>query len=137
MFGIIYTVVSIPLIVALWWPTRRIQRSGVLENHRSTRQMLGDARLTPAVFWQLDIIGIVLLIAVFALILVPFTIAGGQAAVPEQWRQAKVIVPLVLGVSCIPVWLWWESKAKYAMVPFSVCGHRQLVLYSLTSITAA
>lgn len=123
MFAIIYAVVSIPLIIALWWPTRRIQRSGALEHHRSTWEMLGATRLTTAVFWQLDIIGILLLITVFALILVPFTIAGGQASVAEQWRQTKVIVPLVLGVLCIPVWLLWEEKAQYPMVPVEVCGH--------------
>lgn len=121
MFAIIYTAAAIPLILTLWWPTRRIQREGELDNHLTTHQIFGTVRLAPAVFWQLDVIGIVLLIAVFALILVPLTVAGGQAAVEEQWNQAKVITPLVLGALCIPIWLWWQSVAKYPMVPFEVC----------------
>lgn len=78
--------------------------------------MLGKRRLAAAIFWQLDVIGIVLLIAVFALILVPFTIAGGAS---EQWTKGKVIAPLVIGLFCIPIWIWWETKAPYPMLPFT------------------
>ncbi|KAE9992485.1 hypothetical protein EG327_008874 [Venturia inaequalis] len=124
MFAIIYAAAATPLVLALWWPTRRIQGSGKLDNHPTTWRIFGTVRLAPAVFWQLDVIGIVLLIAVFSLILVPFTIAGGQAAVAAQWSQAKVIAPLVLGVVCIPIWLWWQSVARYPMVPFELLRDR-------------
>lgn len=76
----------------------------------------------------MDLVGIVLLIAVFALILVPFTLAGGYA---EQWKQAKIIAPLVIGVFCIPVWIWWEQTCKHPMIPFRVSctiKHGEVVL---------
>lgn len=79
--------------------------------------MLGTRRLAAAIFWQLDVVGIILLIAVFTLILVPFTIAGGAS---EQWSKPKVIATLIIGIFCIPVWIWWEKRAKYPMVPFTV-----------------
>ncbi|KAE8452619.1 hypothetical protein EG329_013878 [Mollisiaceae sp. DMI_Dod_QoI] len=121
MFAIIYTCVSIPLIVALWVPYRRAQREGALQNHRSPWQMLGFWRLATAIFWQLDVVGNILLVAVFALILVPFTIAGGAS---EQWSKAKVIAPLVIGLCCIPVWVWWEKRTRYPMVPFKLLKDR-------------
>ncbi|CAG8972102.1 hypothetical protein HYALB_00011234 [Hymenoscyphus albidus] len=115
MFAIIYAFVSIPLIVSLWLPYRRAQATGALDNYRSTLQMLGKRRLAAAIFWQLDVVGIILLIAVFALILVPFTIAGGAS---EQWSKGKVIAPLIIGLFCIPIWIWWETRAQYPMLPF-------------------
>lgn len=58
-------------------------------------------------FHKLDVIGLLLVVIVFGLILVPFTIAGG---VTEQWRTAKIIAPLVIGFCMIPVFVVWEAK---------------------------
>ena len=79
--------------------------------------MLGFRRLSTSLFWQLDVVGVVLLIAVFALILVPLTIAGG---VKTEWKTAHVIAPLVVGVLCIPVFILWEKNCRHPMVPFKV-----------------
>jgi SIT family siderophore-iron:H+ symporter-like MFS transporter len=79
--------------------------------------MLGFRRLSTSLFWQLDVVGVILLIAVFALILVPLTIAGG---VKTEWKTAHVIAPLVVGVLCIPVFILWEKKCRHPMVPFKV-----------------
>jgi SIT family siderophore-iron:H+ symporter-like MFS transporter len=73
----------------------------------------------------MDILGIILLIAVFALILVPFTLAKSNT---DQWKQAKIIAPLVIGVLCIPVWIYWEKTCKHPMIPFGVRYHLDLLL---------
>lgn len=112
---------AIPLVVSLSIPYWRAKRSGALANYKSPYQMLGAKQLAIALFWQLDIIGIILMIAVFALILVPFTIAGGAST---TWRTAHVIAPLVIGVLCIPAWVYWESKCKHPMVPFKLLKDR-------------
>ncbi|KAF2813544.1 siderochrome-iron transporter-like protein Sit1 [Mytilinidion resinicola] len=114
MFAIIYTCVSIPLIIAPWLPYRRAQKAGALENHRSTWQTLGTRRLVATIFWQLDLIGIILLIAVFALIL-------------NSGASQKVIALLIIGIFCIPVWIWWEKRAPYAMVPFTLLRDRDFL----------
>lgn len=74
-------------------------------------------------FWKLDIIGLLLLIAIFGLILVPFSIAGG---VDEEWKTAKIIVPEVLGwVVAIPLYFIWELKySKYPLTPWNVIKDR-------------
>ena len=121
MWAIIYPVCSLPLIIALGIIGRRAQKNGVLDKHKSPYQMLGARGLAVELFWQLDVVGIILLIAVFALILVPFTIAGG---VSEQWRTAHAIAPLVVGICCTPAWIIWESRCKYAIVPFHLLKDR-------------
>lgn len=74
-----------------------------------------------ALFWQLDVPGIVLLICVFGFILVPFSIAGGLSS---KWGTAKVIAPLVIGILLMPVFIIWEKKAPHPMLPFHLMKDR-------------
>ncbi|OBA20305.1 MFS general substrate transporter [Metschnikowia bicuspidata var. bicuspidata NRRL YB-4993] len=80
-------------------------------------------------FWQLDVVGILLIICVFGFILVPFTLAGNKTASlvtsSEAWKQAKIIAPLVVGVCLIPVLILWEGKwARFPIVPFALLKDR-------------
>lgn len=117
MFAIIYPVCALPLIAVLFLVHRRAKSSGQLESYQSSMQLLGGRRLALELFWHLDVIGLILMIAMMALILVPFTIAGGVTA---QWKTAKVIAPLVIGVFLVPVWAYWEKTCKHPMLPFKV-----------------
>jgi SIT family siderophore-iron:H+ symporter-like MFS transporter len=121
MWCIIYTACSLPLIISLWWVGHKAKRSGALDNYKTPYQLYGPKRLLQALFWQLDVIGIILLICVFGLILVPFTIAGGEVS---KWGTAKVIAPLVIGIICVPVWIIWEKKSPHPMVPFHLLKDR-------------
>lgn len=95
----------------------RAKRSGALDGYKTSLQILGSRGLFVELFWQLDVVGIILVIAMLALILVPFTIAGGLGA---QWKTAKVLAPLVVGILIVPVWVWWEQKCEHPMIPFKV-----------------
>ncbi|KAJ5486479.1 hypothetical protein N7530_000779 [Penicillium desertorum] len=121
MFAIIYPVCAIPLIVVLFIVHRRAKKSGALESYKSSLQLLGKRQLALELFWHLDIVGNILLIAMLACILVPFTLAGGVTA---QWRTAKVIAPLVIGVLLIPVWIFWERTCQHPMLPFKLLKDR-------------
>lgn len=111
-----------PLILSLWLPLRRLKGDSELAEHESPFDKIEIRRLAIALFWHLDIIGILLLIVIFSCILVPFTIAGNITGnKPQQWGEAKVIAPLVIGFLCIPVWLLWEGQwAKSSLLPFKV-----------------
>ncbi|KAJ5668963.1 Major facilitator superfamily domain general substrate transporter [Penicillium macrosclerotiorum] len=115
MFALIYPACALPLIVVLYIVYRRAKVSGHLESYKSSLEELGGRRLIIELFWHLDVVGIILMIAMLACILVPFTIAGGVTA---QWKTAKVITPLVIGILLVPVWVYWERTCKYPMLPF-------------------
>ncbi|PGH33272.1 MFS transporter, SIT family, siderophore-iron:H+ symporter [[Emmonsia] crescens] len=114
-------VCCLPLLASLFLIHRRAKNDGALLKYKSPYQLLGARQLAVTLFWQLDVIGIILLIAVFALILVPFTLAGG---IEPQWHKAKVIAPLVIGVCCIPVFVLWEKNCKHPMIPFRLLKDR-------------
>ncbi|KAF9872375.1 major facilitator superfamily transporter [Colletotrichum karsti] len=124
MWCIIYPVCSLPLIISLIIVGRRAKRMGLLNSYQSSFHALGFKDFMIQLFWQLDVVGIILVIAVFALVLVPLTIAGGF---DTQWREPHVIAPLVIGVCCIPVFVWWERKAKHPLVPFYLMKDRGIL----------
>ena len=64
-------------------------------------------------FFEIDVIGILFIICIFGFILVPMTIAGGktdEGAVREAWKEAKIIVPLVIGFVLIFPFILWEYQ---------------------------
>ncbi|KAB5566406.1 siderochrome-iron transporter [Coniochaeta sp. 2T2.1] len=121
MWCIIYTVCALPLLVSLMIVGRRAKKMGKLSDSKSSFQTLGWKAFLVDLFWRLDVVGIILMIAVFALILVPLTIAGGFK---NQWKTAHVIAPLVVGVLCIPVFIIWELKARHPLLPFYLMKDR-------------
>ncbi|KAJ9115781.1 ferrioxamine B transporter [Naganishia onofrii] len=121
MWAIIYPVCCLPLIITLFLAQRRARRAGVLTNYKSPFAHYGFVGLVKELFWQLDVIGLILMIAVFALILVPLTLAGG---VKETWKQGHIIAPLVVGFCCIPLFIFWEMKARYPLIPFKLLRNR-------------
>ncbi|KAK5945926.1 ferrioxamine B transporter [Knufia obscura] len=122
MWCIIYPICSLPLLSALWWTGHKAKKSGILDSYQSPFQQLGAKRLAIELFHQLDVIGIILIIAIFGLILTPLTVAGG---VSTQWQTAHIIAPLVIGFLCIPAWILWEMKgAKHPLVPFYLLKDR-------------
>ncbi|RVX72067.1 hypothetical protein B0A52_04665 [Exophiala mesophila] len=114
MWGIIFLVCVAPLIATLLFLDRRARR---ISPQRSSAKRLSLVQT----FWHLDIIGLVLLIAILALILTPFTIAGGAQ---RTWQTAHVIAPLVIGFLCIPVFVLWQRKAPFPVFPFQYMKDR-------------
>ncbi|KFZ17872.1 hypothetical protein V502_04377 [Pseudogymnoascus sp. VKM F-4520 (FW-2644)] len=121
MWAIIFPICAMPLLITLLLAGRRADRAGTLASFKTPFQALGWKQLAIELFWQLDVIGIILIIAVFALILVPLTLAGG---VKETWKTAKIIAPLVFGVLTIPIFILWEKNCKHPMVPFRLLKDR-------------
>lgn len=74
-------------------------------------------------FWRLDIVGLILLVAIFGLILVPLTVAGG---LNNKWKTANILVPEILGwILAIPLYLIWEWKiSRYPLTPWPVIKDR-------------
>ncbi|KAJ3528139.1 hypothetical protein NM208_g10346 [Fusarium decemcellulare] len=115
MWCIIYPVCAAPLIISLMVVAHRAKKQGRLVNYRSAFQQMGFNNFVIKLFWLLDVIGIIFVIAIFALILVPLTLAGGFES---SWGEAHIIAPLVIGFLCIPAFILWELKAPHPVVPF-------------------
>jgi SIT family siderophore-iron:H+ symporter-like MFS transporter len=123
MWCIIYTVCALPLIISLSIVGRRAKKRGLLDNYTSAFTRLGPKNFLIDLFWRLDAVGIILLIAVFALILMPLTLAGGFAGT-SQWKSAHIVAPLVIGFLTIPAFILWELWAPHPLVPFRLMKDR-------------
>lgn len=93
---------------------RRAKRHEELSAYRTPYQMLGPVKLITGLFWQLDVISIILIVAALGCLLVPFTLADSSGG----WNQVHIIVPLVIGFCLFPVFLFWQTKSPHPMVPF-------------------
>ena len=128
MWALIYAVCALPLIITLFIIGHRAKSRGVLAGYTTPFQQLGFSRLCIELFWQLDVIGIILMIAVFGLILAPLTIAGGcfnAACVTRKWQSASILAPLIIGLVCVPIFALWEVKyAPHPLVPFRLMKDR-------------
>ncbi|KAL5627693.1 hypothetical protein BROUX41_003846 [Berkeleyomyces rouxiae] len=121
MFGIIYPVCAMPLIITLWVVDRRAKKQGLAKDSFTNKRTASE--IATDLFWRLDVVGIILMIAVFALLLVPLTLAGGSSS---KWGSAHIIAPLVVGFLCIPVFIIWEMRAPHPLVPFVLMKDRSV-----------
>lgn len=121
MWCIIYPVCAMPLIISLSVVSARARKQGLLVKYRSSFELFGFKNLVLELFWVLDVVGIILLVAVFALILAPLTLAGG---LNTSWRKAHIIAPLVVGILCVPVFIIWELRAPHPLIPFRLMKDR-------------
>ena len=116
-------VCATPLLTALFLAHRRAAAHAPLTHLRTPYQLLGARRLAIQLVQQLDLLGLLLLVAVFALILVPLTVAGGGATAPAiraAWTHPRTLAPLAVGLVLLPVFVAWELRAAHPMVPFRV-----------------
>ncbi|RAL06700.1 putative siderochrome-iron transporter Sit1 [Aspergillus homomorphus CBS 101889] len=120
MFAIMYPACTVPLLAMLFICQYHMKRCGDFNGPWGLSFTWCCAR---ELFWYMDVIGIILLIACLSLILVPLTIAGGFSG---RWKQAKVIAPLVMGFLCIPAWVLWERTCKHPLVPFKLLRDRAI-----------
>lgn len=124
MWAIIVPVVTVPLLVCFIHMRVRAHKNGSMnqfKNELTDFQQLGFVKYMVSLFWKLDIIGVILMAAVLALILVPLTLAGG---VEQEWKKAKIIAPLVIGFCCIPAFVVWEYYTPHPVTPFGLLKDR-------------
>lgn len=121
MWAFILPLSCIPLVLCLlhmhWLAKRNGDLDRIKEQNQTQVEKLGWNRfIIETFFWNLDIVGLVLVVLVFGLILVPFTLGGG---IKSEWQHAKIIVPEVLGwCVALPLFILWESKfSRVPIVP--------------------
>ncbi|KAF2190704.1 hypothetical protein K469DRAFT_811734 [Zopfia rhizophila CBS 207.26] len=85
-------------------------RVGDISAYKTPYQIFCVKRLTISLFWQLDVPGIFFIIAILALLLIPFTLA--------------VIAPLVIGFCLLPAFVIWKMRAPHPLAPIQLLKGR-------------
>ncbi|KAL7660073.1 ferrioxamine B transporter [Aspergillus niger] len=104
MFAIIYPICTLPLLMVLYIVYHRAKKDGTVDHIASSFRTLGVRRLAIELFWQLDVIGIILMIAFLAMILVPLTIAarpGFPVEESKDYRPSRFGAVLYSGMGCL------------------------------------
>ncbi|KAI1129620.1 siderochrome-iron transporter MirC [Nemania abortiva] len=115
IWAIILPVVFLPLALTLFLNGRRAKKLGLQPARRSFAEgSSGPLAVAVKVWNSLDIGGIVLLSASFALILIPLTLTK---TTPGGWHSATIIALIVVGGVLLFVFPLWESSKKLAPHP--------------------
>jgi hypothetical protein len=120
VWAIILPLVTAPILTILYLNQNKAKREGVYPAPRwqgkSTWEFLKE------LFFQADLIGLILLTAGFTLVLLAITLAGYQT---DKWREARIVVMLVIGFCSLIATTVWEYKfAKYPLLRWSLISDR-------------
>lgn len=123
MWAFIFPLSSLPFIAVLTymkWKASKTEEWKDLKGTRMTKR--NHSSYLRDIFWQLDLVGLVICTALLGCIFVPLTLAGGSSS---KWRDSRIIGTLVTGGVLIPIFLYWESKyARNPIIPFKDLKHR-------------
>lgn len=109
MFAILLPATFMPLLASLFMNARKAKKMGLLPEKRSTLQ--GGPLTVLANLWRdLDIGGILLLCAGFALVLIPCTIAAQSAG---GWGNKDIIAMVTVGAVLIIIYPFWETSSRF------------------------
>ncbi|TLS24439.1 hypothetical protein PpBr36_09020 [Pyricularia pennisetigena] len=108
MWAIILPVAFLPFAISLFINQRKAKKLGVLDNRRywiSAIRRQGFLTTVVKVVQSVDLIGVLLLSAGFALLLIPLTIATRQTG---GWSNGAIIAMIVVGAICLIAFGFWE-----------------------------
>lgn len=130
IWAFIFPLSSVPLLACFIHMRLLAGKTDAWKQYKAAHKRVTDVKaIALDLFWGLDVVGIVLIICVFGFLLVPLTLAGGKTtalvSASSAWAEAKIIVPLVIGVVLVPFLFLWESRfAKFPVVPLPLVKDR-------------
>ena len=113
IWTIVLPVAFIPLALALLLNMRKAARLHVLPP--SLWKSVSVLRGFRTLWYELDIMGLLLLSSAISLVLIPLTLA---ATAKSHWHNASIIAMIVIGCVCFIVFPFWESNSELAPRPF-------------------
>lgn len=130
--ALVYPAALAPFVVLMTRLILRARKRGTVANIPTTGALLKKKSMWRDILWKADVIGLFLLSAGIALTLIPLTLGGGTSA---KWKTAPVLAPFLIGiVVVVPAFIYWETKAPYPMLPFSLLRQRHIVLSLLSGL---
>jgi len=120
VWTIILPTVTVPILYILYINQRKAKRMGIYPESPLHNKPISE--ILKELFFQLDLVGLILLTAGFALVLLAITLAGYQS---EKWKEAKIIVMLVIGFCCLIATCIWEYKfAEFPLLRWTLIKDR-------------
>ncbi|KAG9255521.1 major facilitator superfamily domain-containing protein [Emericellopsis atlantica] len=110
MFAVLLPAAFLPLLTSLVANGLKAKRMGLLPPKRQTMQG-GPLAVLGNLWRDLDVGGMILLGAGFALILVPCTIA---ANVSGGWSNRSIIAMVTVGAVLVVIYPFWEASSRFA-----------------------
>ncbi|CCX15014.1 major facilitator superfamily-domain-containing protein [Pyronema domesticum] len=123
MWAIITPIMSAPLFWSLW---RNSVKAKKMEEWPEYPWKGKGCKAVGVVCKEIDLIGMILLTAGFALLLGPLTL-GKQVA--NGWADPRLIACFILGGLCLIAFPFWETSrfTPYPIVPFSLFKNRTVM----------
>lgn len=117
IWTIVLPVAFLPLALALSLNMRKAMKLGQLPPSPWKGQTF--VGVVKNVWYELDVMGLLLLSAAFSLILIPCTLAQRAR---DGWKNGSMIAMVVIGSVCLIAFLLWESSRRLAPRPFLSLG---------------
>ncbi|MCJ1422296.1 hypothetical protein MMC29_000176 [Sticta canariensis] len=113
IWTIVLPVAFLPLALTLLLNMRKAAKLCLLPvSPWKGQTIVGGAK---TLWYELDILGLLLLSAAISLILLPLTLASKAK---DGWHNASIIVMAVIGCVCLVIFPFWEINSKLAPQPF-------------------
>lgn len=113
IWAIVLPVSFLPLALSLFLNMRKAAKQHLLpESSPESHDFVGGAK---NLWYELDVMGLVLLSAATSLVLIPLTLA---VIAKHEWRNASMIAMVVVGCVCFLVFHFWETNSKLTPQPF-------------------
>ncbi|GKT93639.1 siderophore iron transporter [Colletotrichum tofieldiae] len=125
-FTIIIPAIVAPLIIIFTVQMNRAVKQGLYVKKQENRSFWDSVK-----YWviELDVAGMLLVVAGFSLLLLPFSLAGYQA---HQWREPRIIAMIVIGGLLLVAFPFYEKHiAPKSFVPFELFKNRTVLVACL------
>ena len=113
IWTIVLPVAFLPLALALFLNMRRAKRLSLLPP--PPWEGSNPTAIARNLWYDLDVMGLLLLSAAISLILIPLTLA---ATAKNGWHNGSIIAMIVVGCVCLVLLPFWEFSGKLAPRPF-------------------
>lgn len=87
--AIVTPILSLPLLASLWINQRRASKAGLLPEYPWKSE--GYSKFLKTLWTELDVIGVLLLVAGFSLLLVPLTLVSNSVG---KWKNPSIITAI-------------------------------------------
>lgn len=111
LWAIVLPLAFLPLALSLFVNMRKAAKQGILPPKPWQGLSIGQG--VTSLWFELDIMGLLLLSAAISLILLPLTLAATAG-----WANPSMIAMIVIGCVCLVALALWESNKKLAPTPF-------------------